>query len=469
MRDALLEQRPADAIPLILITENDFGDWLPQQAPSTQRWVKSCGFKAKPGTLCLVPDARQQLACVVCGVRAGDIWALGGLPTHLPSGSYTLSSEQEPDVLERLGLGWLLGAYQFKRYKEREAFEAWLALPETCDLAHIRRQAEAIALVRDLINTPAENMMPEHLATAASELAERYDAAFTQIVGDELLRQNYPTVHAVGRASTHPPRLLDLRWGDSAHPKVTLVGKGVCFDSGGLDIKPANGMRLMKKDMGGAAHVLGLAQAIMDAALPVRLRVLIPAVENAVSGNAFRPGDVIRTRQGLSVEIDNTDAEGRLILCDALSEAATEKPDLLIDYATLTGAARVAVGTDMPAYFCTERSLAADLLLHSEHEQDPIWQLPLHRPYRDMLDSKIADIANSSSSGYAGAVTAALFLQEFVPAGVPWVHFDLMAWNIRSRPGRPEGGEAMGWRAVYSYLREWSDKYSPGNSYPDTP
>ena len=455
MRDTLLEQRPADAIPLILVTEDDLDAWLSQQDQTTQRWIRNCGFKAKPGTISLVPDAEQQLAYVVCGVRMDDMWALGGLPASLPGGAYALSAEQEPASLGRLGLGWLLGAYQFSRYKEYPPFEARLALPEVCNLAHIRRQAEAITLVRDLINTSAEDMMPEHLAAATSELAQRYGAAFTQIVGDELLAQNYPTIHAVGRASTHPPRLLELRWGAADHPKLTLVGKGVCFDSGGLDIKSASGMRLMKKDMGGAAHVLGLAQAIMDAALPVRLRVLIPAVENAVSGNAFRPGDVIRTRQGLTVEIDNTDAEGRLILCDALSEAAAEKPDLLIDYATLTGAARVAVGTDMPAYFCTERQLAADLLAHSEREQDPVWQLPLHRPYREMLDSKVADIANSSNSGYAGAITAALFLQEFVPAGVPWVHFDLMAWNTRSRPGRPEGGEAMGLRAVYAYVRAW--------------
>ena len=455
MHDGLLEQRPDGAVPLILIVENEFETWLASQDQATQRWVNSCGFQAKPGSNCLVPNADHALASVLLGIRADDIWALGALPASLPAGSYYLASEPEPERLERLGLGWALGAYQFSRYKERPALAASLALPASCDLAHIRRLAAATSLVRDLINTPAEDMMPEHLAAAAEQLAQKYAASFEQIIGDELLAQNYPTIHAVGRASAHPPRLLDLRWGDPAHPKLTLVGKGVCFDSGGLDIKPASGMRLMKKDMGGAAHVLGLAHAIMDAGLPVRLRVLVPAVENAISGNAFRPGDVIRTRQGLSVEIDNTDAEGRLVLCDALSEAATESPELLIDFATLTGAARVAVGTDMPAYFCTDRQLAASLLEQAEREQDPIWQLPLHQPYRELLDSKIADLVNSSSGGYAGAITAALFLQEFVPAGLAWTHFDLMAWNTRSRPGRPEGGEAMGLRAVYAYLRDW--------------
>lgn len=455
MHDGLLEQRPDDTVPLFLIVENEFDTWLGRQDQVTRRWVNSCGFQAKPGSSCLVPDTDHGLASVLLGSRADDIWALGALPASLPAGSYYLACEGEPEQLERLGLGWALGSYQFNRYRERPAPTASLALPASCDLAHIRRLAAATNLVRDLINTPAEDMMPEHLAAAAEQVAQKYGASFEQIVGDELLSRNYPTIHAVGRASTHPPRLLDLRWGDPAHPKLTLVGKGVCFDSGGLDIKPASGMRLMKKDMGGAAHVLGLAQAVMDAGLPVRLRVLVPAVENAISGNAFRPGDVIRTRQGLSVEIDNTDAEGRLVLCDALSEAATEAPALLIDFATLTGAARVAVGTDMPAYFCTDRQLAARLLEQADREQDPIWQLPLHQPYRELLDSKIADLVNSSSGGYAGAITAALFLQEFVPAGMAWTHFDLMAWNTRSRPGRPEGGEAMGLRAVYAYLRDW--------------
>jgi leucyl aminopeptidase len=311
---------------------------------------------------------------------------------------------------------------------------------------------QAITLVRDLINTPAEDMMPEHLAQAMITLAQAFNAHVEQVVGDSLLDQNFPTIHAVGRASTHPPRLLELRWGKESAPKLTLVGKGVCFDSGGLDLKAANNMRLMKKDMGGAAHVMGLAHRVMSTGLPVRLRVLVPTVENAVAGNAFRPGDVIRSRKGLTIEIDNTDAEGRLILCDALATGAADNPDLMIDFATLTGAARVALGTEIPVFFCNTDEVAAGLMATAETEHDPIWRLPLHAPYRELLDSKIADIANSAGAPYGGAITAALFLQEFVPAGIPWVHFDIMAWNTKSRPGRPEGGEAMGLRAVFRYL-----------------
>jgi leucyl aminopeptidase len=457
MSDVLLTQHPEGAVPLDIVFENNFKIWLAEQQATTQRWLQSSGFQAKSNTYCLIPDTEHRLARVIVGAREDDIWALGDLPTRLPQGVYYLASEHPTESLERLALGWALGAYQFNRYKQGATLATQLVLPAACDLASVQSQASAISLVRDLINTGAEDMMPEHLAAVTEAMAERFGADFRQVVGDELLTQNYPTVHAVGRASSHAPRLLDLRWGDPAHPKVTLVGKGVCFDSGGLDIKSASGMRLMKKDMGGAAHVLGLAQAIMETNLPLRLRVLVPAVENAIAGNAFRPGDVIRTRQGLTVEIDNTDAEGRLVLCDALSEAVAEAPDLLIDFATLTGAARVAVGTDMPAYFCSERKLASALLAQSEREQDPIWQLPLHRPYRELLNSKVADIANSSSGGYAGAITAALFLQEFVPTGQAWTHFDLMAWNTRSRRGRPEGGEAMGLRTVYAYLRQWAE------------
>jgi len=295
--------------------------------------------------------------------------------------------------------------------------------------------------------------MPEQLANAMLMLGQEFGAQVEQVTGDELRTQNYPLIHAVGRASVHPPRLLDLHWGDEQHPKVTLVGKGVCFDSGGLDLKNASGMRLMKKDMGGAAHVMGLARLIMSAGLPVRLRVLVAAVENAVGGNALRPGDVIKSRKGLTVEIHNTDAEGRLILCDALTEAGSENPALMLDCATLTGAARVALGPELPALFCNNDDLAAGLLEAAEEEKDPLWRLPLHQPYREMLDSRIADIANASDSTFAGAVTAALFLRAFVPETIPGAHLDLMAWNTKARPGRPEGGEAMGLRAVYRYLR----------------
>ncbi|MCC7219649.1 MAG: leucyl aminopeptidase family protein, partial [Candidatus Contendobacter sp.] len=298
------------------------------------------------------------------------------------------------------------------------------------------------------------DLMPEHLAETMQGLAQEFNATLEQTVGDELLSHNFPLIHAVGRASIHPPRLLDLRWGDPNHPSLTLVGKGVCFDSGGLDLKPSGAMRLMKKDMGGAATALGLARLIMSAGLPVRLRVLIAAVDNAVAGNAFRPGDVIRSRQGLTVEIHNTDAEGRLVLGDALTAAGSEQPDFMINFATLTGAARTALGTALPALFCNDEPLAAGLLAAAEREQDPVWRLPLHQPYRELLDSKIADIANAADSPYAGAISAALFLKEFVPEGLPWAHFDLMAWNLKSRPGRPEGGEAMAMRAVFSWLEQ---------------
>ncbi len=297
-------------------------------------------------------------------------------------------------------------------------------------------------------------MMPEHLAEATAVLAQSFGAQVDQIIGDDLLTQNYPTIHMVGRASTHAPRLIDLQWGDDHAPKVTLVGKGVCFDSGGLDIKPSAGMRYMKKDMGGAAHVLGLAHLIMSNQLPVRLRVLIPAVENAVAGNAFRPGDVIKTRKGLTVEIDNTDAEGRLVLCDALAEAQTENPDILIDFATLTGAARVALGTELPGFFCNQPAFATALQDAGNRSGDPVWELPLHAPYKDMLKSDIADMVNCAASPFGGAITAALYLQAFVEPKTTWAHFDIMAWNNRKLPGRPIGGEAFGVRAVYAALEK---------------
>jgi leucyl aminopeptidase len=307
--------------------------------------------------------------------------------------------------------------------------------------------------VRDLVNTPAEDMMPEHLAEAVRAMAHEFDARVREVVGDALLKRNFPAIHAVGRAASHAPRLIDLSWGATNHPRLTLVGKGVCFDSGGLDLKTTGGMRLMKKDMGGAAHAIGLAHMIMSAGLPVRLRLLVPAVENAVAGNAYRPGDVLASRKGLTIEIDNTDAEGRVILCDALAEAAGDSPELIIDFATLTGAARVALGTDLPAMFCNHDGVAKALAASALEVHDPLWRLPLHRPYRELIDSRIADIANSGTGPYGGAITAALFLQDFVPQSIPWVHFDLMAWNLRSRPGRPEGGEAMALRAVFDYLQ----------------
>jgi len=387
---------------------------------------------------------------VVVGWDGEDDFAvLGGLPFQLPEGVYELASPATPLQL----LGWGLGAYCFDRFKMPERPPAELLLPTDAPADALGNQVNAIRLVRDLINLPAEELKPSRLAEEAVQVADSHEAEVSVVVGDELLDAGFNTIHAVGRAADDPPRLIDIRWGDPEHPKVSLIGKGVCFDSGGLDIKPASGMRTMKKDMGGAANVLGLAQLIMASHLPVRLRVLIPAVENAISGNAYRPGDVIQTYQGLTVEVDNTDAEGRLVMCDALALAAEEKPELMLDYSTLTGSARSAVGAELACMFANDDALAAGLTAGSGKAADPIWRMPLHAPYNYMLESKVADTVNSASLPYGGAITAALFLEKFV-ADIPWAHFDIMAFNIRSRPGRPEGGEAMGVRAAFEYLSE---------------
>jgi leucyl aminopeptidase len=455
MHDLLVEGAPQEAVAIIPLEASKYASWLARQAPETQAWLKAVGFTPEPGLFCLLPDGSNGLASVVVGVSSPeDPWALADLPQRLPEGLYRIEADWAPASLERAALGWGLGAYRFTRYVEAKGSIARLAMDSAGDLASVRCQLEAIFTVRNLINTPAQDMMPEQLGQALVDCGARYGAQVNQIVGDDLLEARYPAIHAVGRASDHAPRLLDLRWGDDTHPKLTLVGKGVCFDSGGLDLKPASGMRLMKKDMGGAAHAIGLAQLVMSVRLPVRLRVLVAAVENAVSGNALHPGDVIASRKGLSIEIENTDAEGRLVLCDALAEAGTEKPDLIFDFATLTGAARVAVGTDVAALFASSEEVAAGLSAASEVEWDPVWRLPLHTPYRELIASKVADISNASKEPYAGAITAALFLREFVPQEVAWAHFDIMGWNTRSRPGRPEGGEAMGLRAAFAYLRQ---------------
>jgi len=454
MPACFVHARAAPSVPLRCVEQQRFSSWVEHQDEHTRRWLRANGFEGARDTFCSIPDAAGDLASVAVGIEsADDPWCLGSLPYTLPEGAYRLEADWPAERLARASVGWGLGAYRFTRYRAAKREPARLVLDGRCDGDDVERQVAAIALARDLINTPAEDMMPEQLGAAAAELGRELGAEVRQVVGEELLAANYPAVHAVGRASAHAPRLIDLRWGDPAHPKVTLVGKGVCFDSGGLDLKNASGMRLMKKDMGGAAHAIALARLAMSARLPVRLRLLVPAVENAVAGNAFRPGDVLRTRKGLSVEIDNTDAEGRVILSDALAEASAERPALLVDFATLTGAARVALGTELPALFANDDALASALLEAALSESDPMWRLPLHAPYRELIDSKIADLANAADTPYAGAITAALFLESFVDDGVPWAHFDLMAWNVRGRPGRPEGGEAMGLRALYRHLR----------------
>ncbi len=458
-----LSTRSTHSLALTPIKRDELATWLKKQSKSVIAWVERLGFTAKAGTACPLPGDRGP-AGFLLGVGAGELWDWAAAPAALPPGRYALDGAASDDA----ALGWALASYRFSRYKtsrtviprsqDGESGKASseearvLAWPSGADKKEVTRLVEATYLVRDLINTPSSDMGPVELANEAKKLAKQHDASISVIVGKQLLEKNYPTIHTVGRASVREPRLIDLRWGRKNDPKLTLVGKGVCFDSGGLDLKSADGMLLMKKDMGGAAHVLGLAHAIMDAAVRVRLRVLVPAVENSVDGNAFRPLDVITTRKGLTVEVGNTDAEGRLILSDALTEAAREKPELIVDFATLTGAARVALGTEVPAMFTNHDPTAALLAESADRTTDPLWRLPLVAGYRRLLDSKVADINNVSRGGYGGAITAALFLREFVD-DVPWVHYDVMAWNLDSQPGRPAGGEAMGLRATYAAIK----------------
>ncbi len=440
------------AMPLTALRPGDLDPWLDGRPESERRWVRAAGFRAKSASACLLPGADGGPAGAVAGLGDdGSLWDWAALPATLPAGVYRLDADGADWDADRAALGWALGTYAYTRYRDSDARFATLVWPAGCDRAAVTRAAQATVLVRDLINTPAEDMGPEELADAVYSVGNRHGATVEVTVLDDL-RERYPSVHAVGRASDRAPRMIDMTWGHEAAPKVTLVGKGVCFDSGGLDIKPAAGMKLMKKDMGGAAHALGLAQMVMAAALPVRLRLLIPAVENSISGSALRPLDVITTRAGLTVEIGNTDAEGRVILADALAEAAAEEPALLVDLATLTGAARVALGADLPALFCNDDDLAADLMAFGRVEDDPLWRLPLWRPYRRDIESRVADLVNATDGGLGGAITAALFLEAFVKPAAPWVHVDLMGWNTKGRPGRPEGGEAMGLRALYALI-----------------
>ena len=441
------------AVPLTPLTKTQLAAWR-ETAPAHERdWAAATGFKAEAGKTALVPDKHGKLGRVLAGVGDSEaaMWSIAGLSESLPEGSYRLDPVSPIDT-NRAALGWALGTYAFTRYHAKPASAARLVWPEGADRGYVERLAGGVFLARDLATTPASDMGPEELADAAQQVAKAEGARCRLVVGDKLLDENYPTIHAVGRASTRAPRLVDIIWGDENAPKVTLVGKGVCFDTGGLDLKPASSMLNMKKDMAGAAIMLGLGQAIMRAGLNVRLRVLLPCVENSVSGNAMRPRDIIKTRKGLTVEIGNTDAEGRLILCDALADATDEKPEMIVDAATLTGAARVALGPELPALFCNNDALADALIAAGAAEDDPMWRMPLYKPYRRLIDSKIADLNNVSDGPQGGAITAALYLNEFVDPAVPWAHLDVMAWNNRSRPGRPEGAEAQTLRAVYAYI-----------------
>lgn len=419
-----------------------------------RRTLDDGGFIASPGSFALINDATGKLVRVLAGVNASDsLGALSGLPMTLPEANYHLDAESVLADPLQAALGWAFGTYQFTRYRKARRAPATLAVAAG-DLKKLQPLIDATARVRDLVNTPTEDMGPQHLAAAIKQLGKAHKAKVQEWVGDELLKANFPTLHAAGRASYREPRLIELSWGKASHPKLVVIGKGVCFDTGGLNIKTGDGMRWMKKDMGGAAHAIALAGLIMQANLPVRLTLLVSAVENAVAANSIRPGDVITTRSGITVEIDNTDAEGRLVLCDALTYGAEQKPDLMLNFATLTGAARVALGPDLPALFANNDGLSAAMMTASRAVSDPVWPLPLWQPYRKLLDSHVADLVNSAPSRHAGAITAALYLERFVPGDIPWIHLDTYAWNDADRPGRPRGGEAMGLRAVFELLQQ---------------
>lgn len=438
-------------IDLHIFTPVDFDTWLPKQSKQVKNWLYHTDFSGLG--LSIIPSSDGTIDTVIMVINTPeDYFALGDLINQLPAKQYRLHAPMQSK--EALVFGWAVGGYCYDFYVKSKKALPILAINDEVLVSKVNNLVKATYLVRDLINTPAGDMMPEQLAQCAKALVSEFGGEVNQLIGEQLLEHNYPTIHTVGRASIHQPQLIDLRWGNSSDPLVTLVGKGVCFDSGGLDLKPASGMRFMKKDMGGAAHVLGLARLIMSSQLPINLRVLVPAVENAVSNNAFRPGDVITTRSGLKVEIDNTDAEGRLVLCDALTEAENDRPELLIDFATLTGAMRVALGTELPGFFSTNDQVAGQLISAGNEISDPIWRMPLHKPYKNLLRSQVADISNCASVPFGGAITAALYLQEFVKPETDWLHFDVMAWNNRVLPGRPIGGEAFGIRAVFNYLEQ---------------
>ena len=451
--DLLQVDRGQPARRLHVIAPGEFAAWLAAQPPRARIAVAAAGLTGKAGDRAILPadNAEEWSALLVCDEPATSTWRFASMGAFLPPGTYRLDGEPGAGTL-----GWVLGQYRFERYKKAGDGGARVLLtPDAARREEVLRLAEATALVRDLVNTPAGDCGPNELEAVAEALAKRHGATLTVTRGDALAT-GYPMIHAVGLAAAKDrhPRLIELEWGDPAHPRVAIVGKGVTFDTGGLDIKPAAGMRLMKKDMGGAAHALALAGLVMQAGLPVRLHLLVPAVENSISAAAFRPGDVLRTRAGLTVENTNTDAEGRLILGDALTRAGEGKPALILDYATLTGAARVALGPDLPPLFCSDDTLAGELLAAGSALGDPLWRMPLWDGYDAELKSDIADLVNAPDGGMAGAVTAALFLRRFVPRDVAWAHLDVFAWRPAAKAGRAKGGDAFGLRAAFQVLKE---------------
>jgi len=436
------------------LTEKTLAAFLAKQPAAIKEWIKTHGFTARPDTSLILQGAKDELIVLAGVEEKAHIWSLAHLPQVLPAGTYHIEGNYKNDLLADIALGFALAQYQFTRYKKVERKALILALPKSVDIDAIEAKRAAIQLTRDLINTPANDMGPADLAAAARRVAKVSSASFKEVVGAALLKQNYPAIHAVGRAGPQEPRLIELTHGKKSDPLVVLVGKGVTFDTGGLDIKPYASMKLMKKDMGGAALMLGLTQLIISERLPIRLRVLIPAVENSISSDAFRPQDVVNSRKGLSIEIGSTDAEGRVILADALTAADESKPEIIIDAATLTGAARTALGPELPVLYSNRDDIAARLLKIGFAQRDPLWQLPLWQPYAKYVNSQIADVTNTPNFGFAGSITAALFLERFVSASTPWVHLDTYAWNAESQPGRPAGGEALALRTLFTYLKE---------------
>ena len=458
---------PASPYRLSLVTANGFDDWLATQSDATQRWLKAQQFTGAAGSHALLPGDGGMAGAVLGVGDAHDPFAYAHAPFALPVGDWRVShgpngADFDAETAAALQLGWGLGSYRFSRYRTPTRTPARLVVDDAD--ADTAAALAACTRVRDLVNTPTEHLGPDELETIAREIAQTHGAEFDSVVGDDLLRHNFPAIHAVGRASHRAPRLIVLRWGRDSDPLLAVVGKGVCFDTGGLDIKAAAGMRNMKKDMGGAAHALALAEWIMSRKLPVRLLLLLPAVENAIGPNAYRPGEVIATRKGLSVEIDNTDAEGRLVLADALCLASELQPDLIMDFATLTGAARIALGPDLPVLFSNRDDLARAYLAAGEAQHDPLWRLPLWQPYLSYLKSNIADLANAGASKMAGCMTAALFLQRFVDPAIAWTHVDVYSWNDGERPGRPTGGEAQGLRAAFLLLQTKYDNRHSANA-----
>ncbi len=450
----------ADSIPLHIVEQGNFAVWRDQQKPETSAWITANGFTGAAGQALVVPGADGKIALAVAGFgtpdkRARQRFTLAGAAQKLPQGRYQIVSGLPDDLAEMECLGWLLSGYSFGRYSSKPAPKARLVAPKSVDADRIERMAAAEQLARDLINTPAADMGPDSLEAAARDLANSYGASCTVTTGDSLLAENLPMIHAVGRAAACAPRLIELRKGNTG-PKLTLVGKGVCFDTGGLNLKPGASMGLMKKDMGGAANVLGLAQMILAANLPVQLRVLIPAVENNVAGNAFRPGDVLTSRKGLTVEINNTDAEGRLVLADALALADEDAPDLLISMATLTGAARVAVGPDLAPFYTDHDADAGLLAKAARTTADPVWRMPFHTPYEAMIEPDIADLDNAPAGSFAGSITAALFLRRFAGHS-RYMHFDIYGWCPKPAPGLSKGGVSQGIRALNDALPDLLD------------